>query len=357
MQNQTPAVAVLSRISGREAPLPFLPDLTLWHKWHAARATLPSQWKGMGIPEICRAIGVPFWRTERPWRIELPGIRVETTEADGSRVTRWETPSGTLQARWTLGPDGDWWQTEYPVKAASDLAAAMDAARARRYVAVPVTAGPEPDGITALDLPMRPYADVLANMLGWSEGMMLFLEEPEPIREMIDVLDAKLQALAIEVARIPGPVVLCPDNLDGMFVSPPAFEEHLLESYRKTAEILHASGKLVVVHGGGVLKGLLPGLGRSGIDCVEGVCGPPQSDAGLRDARRLAGPGPSLWGGIAQDALLPATDEAGFLAALESALAEARGDPRAILGVADKVPVEAVPERLERIARRVAEAR
>ena len=47
-------------------------------------------------------------------------MKVRTTEQDGQRVVRSQTPAGELVARWTLGPDGDWWQMEYPVKGVAD---------------------------------------------------------------------------------------------------------------------------------------------------------------------------------------------------------------------------------------------
>ncbi len=85
---------------------------------------------------------------------------------------------------------------------------------------------------------------------------------------------------------------------------------------------------------------------------MEGICAAPQSDAGFAEARALCGPRPTLWGGISQDALLPATGEEAFREELEKALAGAAADGNAVIGIADKVPVEAVPARLAHVARR-----
>jgi len=332
----------------------FLPDLTLWHRWHSARGSLPSRWKGRGLAEICADLGVPLWRPVAPWRMETPGMEVRTTENAAERLTQWTAPSGTLAARWTRGPDGDWWQSEYPVKTADDLAAALQIVQARRYVLDPSRAG-KPGAAPVLELPLRPFSDILHTLLGWSEGLMIMLEEPEAIGRLIGELEAKLQALAVELVRMRPALVLSPDNLDGQFISAAAFDEHMRESYRKTADTLHAAGARLVVHVGGPIRGLLQGLAASGIDAIEGICGAPQSDAGLAEARRICGPGLTLWGGIAQDCLLAARDEKSFELEMARAIAEAAADGNAIIGVADKVPVEAFPERLERIARRVRE--
>ena len=48
-----------------------------------------------------------------------------------------------------------------------------------------------------------------------------------------------------------------------------SFDEHLAASYRRTCEVLHASGARLVVHVGGMCRGLLPGLAAAGVDTVK----------------------------------------------------------------------------------------
>jgi hypothetical protein len=340
---------IISRFAGGPARTPYLPDLTLWYAWHSGRGTIPAAWRADTLHSICRRMGVPAWRPLRPWAAELPGIAVQTSEAAEEKSVRWKAPSGTLQARWTLGPDGDWWQAEYPVKSAADLVVAFEIVQARAYRLEPQRL--DTDGHLTLELPMRPYSDLLHNFLGWSEGFMLLFEAPEQIARMLDVLEAKLQGLVRELARLPGEVVHSPDNLDGQFITPPAFEQHLLPSYRTTAETLHAAEKLLSVHVGGMVRGLLPGLSAAGVDAIEGICGAPQSDATIAEARALCGQRVTLWGGVAQDLLHPTTEAGEFEQAARRAVAEVRHDPRAVLGVADKVPTAALPERLVALQR------
>ena len=66
--------------------------------------------------------GIDTWIVEHQWRIEHVGITVASEKAQGERIIRYETAAGTLTARWSLGPNGDWWQTEYPIKTLEDLA-------------------------------------------------------------------------------------------------------------------------------------------------------------------------------------------------------------------------------------------
>jgi hypothetical protein len=70
----------------------------------------------------------------------------------------------------------------------------------------------------------------------------------------------------------------------------------------------------------------------------------------LEEARKIAGPALGLWGGIPQDAVLATTDAEGFETALAAAAEQAR-QPGTILGIADRIPPEAMPERLSAVAR------
>ena len=125
---------VLSRLKGEGGDgIVYMPDLTLWYGWHQERDTLPEAWKGMSLPQIAEALGVPCWLVFEPWQVEAPGIEIEEEEQEGRRTVRTGTSAGTLTAQWTHGPDGSWWQTEYPVKTPDDLAAALEVVKARSY--------------------------------------------------------------------------------------------------------------------------------------------------------------------------------------------------------------------------------
>jgi hypothetical protein len=170
------------------------------------------------------------------------------------------------------------------------------------------------------------------------------------------VLEQKVQELLEQIAMLPGQIVVSPDNLDAQFISPTFFQRYLAASYRHSAEILHAGDKLLLAGSGGPVAKLLIPLASAGVDGVEGICGSPQSDASLAEARLLAGPDLTLWGGIPQDALLPDFDEQQFEAIVSQATYEASADPRAILGVADVVPVQADLARLQRMPTLIAQS-
>jgi hypothetical protein len=288
----------------------------------------------------------------RMWREERPGIGVETVESSDERTIIYETPEGKLVAQWVRGPDGDWWQSEYPIKREENLDAGLALAESTTYVLETSTlAVARTDvrdiGVVVLELPKRPYSAILHDYLGWSDGLLL-LHEPK-IQRMITVLESKLQALATEIAGLPGAFVLSPDNLDGQFISPGAFDRYLAASYRRTAEIMHEHAKCLVVHIGGPADGLLSGLSATGIDALQGICGPPQGNTPLLEARRIAGAEIILWGGIPQDVLLDTYSQEQFEDTVVRIAAEARKSERIVLGIADRVPVNACLDRLQAV--------
>ncbi|MCB0202751.1 MAG: hypothetical protein KDI03_21980 [Anaerolineae bacterium] len=348
-----------NRING-SAPF-FLPNLTLWYDWHGKRGTLPAEWRGWSLPQIARDLGVPAWLAARPFRIESGDVEVQKVETSRERLVRYRTPAGDLTERWTLGPDGDWWQTEFAVKTAADLRVLLEIVSLRRY-AVDTTeleqktleAGE--DGIVALELPRRPFSQVFLEWLGWGDGLLLLFDARSLVEEIVGVLESKLQRLVEQAATLPNTFVVSPDNLDAQFISPRLFQRYLADSYRQSAGILSDSDKVLLVGTGGPIAKLLRPLTEAGVNGVEGISGPPQSDAGLAEARQLAGPEFTLWGGIPQDALLPDFDRDQFEALALQAVREARNDSRAVIGVADRVPVLADLDRLKTLPALIANA-
>lgn len=348
--------------SGRGAngsPLLLL-DLTLWHKWHKERRTLPQGW-GDTVADAARALGTPAWAPFKPWRTEYHEVEVAVEETADQRDITYRVGERTLLARWTRGPDGDWWQTEYPVKTLEDLQAAVEVAADRRYVLDPTglsdwRAAVDEQGLVPLELPMCPYSDILHTLVGWSHGLTLLMGEGKPlVAEIVASLQKSLAHLVKDLAGLDGDVLLAPDNLDGQYISPRAFKEHLAPSYSATAEVAHRCGRRLVVHVGGPARRLIPLLAQAGVAAVEGVAGAPQGDATLAEAREAAGPAVTLWGGIPQDLLLSEHTDEEFESAVSEAIEEARSDAsgRVILGIADRVPVHADIGRLRRLVERL----
>ncbi len=355
MENQNLVEAVLQHFTGQPSSSPlFLPDLALWYGWHHRLGTLPGPWRELTLPGIARKLGVPAWMTAKPYHLDWGLTEIKVSRQNSERAVRYESPAGTLTERWAKGPDGDWWQTEFPAKTANDLAVvqAMLSTRLYRFDRTQydrLQAEVGDDGIVAIELPRRPFSQVFLEWLGWSDGLMLFFEAEDEIKAIIDMLEEQVQALVRTAATLPGPIFVSPDNLDAQFISPASFDQYLAGSYARSADALHAQGKHLMIVTGGYIRRLLAPLVQAGVDAVQGISGPPQSDATLAEARSAAGANLTLWGGIPQDVLIEDFPEVEFESVVRQAAQEAAQDGRSLLGVADVVPIAADIGRLERI--------
>ena len=331
-----------------------MPDIDLWYRWHTARGTLPPGLEKSSLVEIARELNCPPWVVVTPWQLEFQGIEVTREEVDQVRTIEYHTSAGTLTEKWSLGVDGDWWQSEYPVKKVEDLDAAEILINAKTYQMDSKISGFEPNNPEIIDvakLPMSAYADMLHTVIGFSEGFMLLLGAgKERLTEMLTIFEKKRQKYIHDIASLPTSIILAPDNLDGQYISPKVFKDHFLESYQEIAKVLHDHDKKLLVHVGGNCKHILPLFAEAGIDGVLGVSGPPQSNATLAEAREIAGPGLTLWGGITQDYLVSTHDETFLEKAIEEAMTSAGPDQRTIIGIADHVPVETEFARLKKVA-------
>jgi hypothetical protein len=349
---------LLSQFKGQAPSRPlFMPDLSLWFEWHSKRGTLPEAYKKSSLADIATTLNCPAWMIHTPWQLEHNGIEVTREKSETQRIIKYHTKSRVLSEIWSLGPDGDWWQAEYPVKDEDDLDAAEEIVKAMQYrlkSIKPAEDDSNPCIIDVIQLPKTPYSDMLHTMLGWSDGLMLMMVEEDRLTEMLGVMEEKrnelIQKLAADFSHS---IFLAPDNLDGQFISPASFGNHLEVSYRKTCDMLHQRNKHLMVHIGGISKHLLPLMAGSGIDGLAGISGPPQSDAALPDARKAAGADITLWGGIPQDYVMPMVDLSLLIESVEAAKAFAESDHRAIIGVADHVPVDAEFSRLKEISNRI----
>ena len=352
----------------------FLPDLTVWFARNTERGTLPEEVAGLDLPGICSALGAPLWQPVRGWKRTTGSVSVEETIEGDGRVVRYRLRDGPeLVARWERGPDGDLWQTEYPVKTEADLRLAeelsqqetIEVDRAAIAAAADVAAADAAGRVFAIELPMRPFSRLMLEMLGFGDGFFILMDAGERIRQIVARAEESTLAGITRIAEAvatarsahtsgadgyasafsPG---YSPDNLDASFLTPDYFRDYLLGGYASSAPPLREAGMRLTVHAGGPVGPLLGLVAEAGIECVAGICGPPQGDATLLEARAEVGERVILWGGIPQDALLESTSERDFRAALEQAGADA--DERTIVGIADHVPEDALWSRIRECA-------
>jgi len=127
------------------------------------------------------------------------------------------------------------------------------------------------------------------------------------------------------------------------------FKTHIGPYYRRRTSQLHSAGKLIYVHIDGTLRGLLPLLQETGVDCAQSLTPAPMGDLTVAELRRTAGEDIVLWGGL-PGALFSRTYPAETLMGiLDEILDSCSDDRRFIVGVADQVPPDGEIQRARMI--------
>jgi hypothetical protein len=298
--------------------VPFAPNIYQWFYYHLANRQLPAQIAHAQHPfEVLRHLGAEIlarWDTQLATReIYTAGEFLEVYSGETGEDTRLVTsfnrypprknrcerkfvsPYGTLTQTWAYtkeaGADFElkyWWKSwdEYPAVRfmLESLEYTFEAAEFRRWVD---RVGA--DGVVMLHLTESPLKRF--HWLAGPENASLFiLDHPEEMQTLGRIHEKKALALLESVVDNPDTeVFVALDDLDSVFYPPYFYEEYCHGFFSQAAEIIHRRGKFLVVHACGHNRVLLPLVGKSGVDCLEGITPPPLGDVELPEARKLAG--------------------------------------------------------------------
>lgn len=345
--------------------VPFAPNIYLWFYYHRYHGTLPDALRGATHPlDALRQLGADIlarWDTQ--WAVKEvyrageyvseftrqgepqpsalpPGAPVTTSfniyppGADEHR-RRFVTPYGDLTQVWAFTPETAadfeakyWWTDWEEYEAVRFMLEArdyvFDADLFRRWAQAVGD-----DGAVMCHITQSPL-----KMLHWLAGPQnatyFIMDHPEETKALARIHEEKALALLEQVADLPeADIFFSGDNLDSMFYPPRFYREYCDSFFTRAAEIIHRRGKRLVVHACGRNKVLLPLVGASGVDCLEGITPPPLGDVQLGDARRLAGkPDFTVNGGMDSPHLEIREDAEASLHAYTRELFASMGDKR-----------------------------
>jgi hypothetical protein len=303
-----------------EAPdfTPFAPNLCYWFYSRAARHSLPEEIARAQHPfDVLRHLGADIlarWDTQYATREVFPSDRYsEQFEGESAFerpvVTafhvyppgkkrlrrRLETPYGPLTCTWELSEEAvadlvcePWWKDWSEYEAVRFLIESrefvFDAELFRSWVG---RVGE--DGLVMASATYSPLKNF--HWLAGAENASLFIaDHPEEMKALARIHEEKALVLIEHMVKVPEvEILISNDNLDSAFHPPRLFREYCESFYRRAAEIVHAAGKIFVVHACGRNKALMPLVGGCRIDCLEGLTPPPHGDVPLGEARRMAG--------------------------------------------------------------------
>ncbi len=205
-------------------------------------------------------------------------------------------------------------------------------------------------GIVSSLPPRTPFARLIVEWAGFMNVVRLQSRAREAFDETVHLMYDADDPIYEAISNAPARFVYFGENLSSELISPNLFKTYLDSYYKKRSSQLHSKGKSIFLHIDGSLRGLLPLLAQTGVDCAQSLTPAPFGDVNIQDLRRLAGEGIVLWGGLA-GVLFSTIYPADMLRqTVEQVIDNYLSDRRFIIGVADQVPPDGEIERARMVS-------
>lgn len=350
-----PSERLLAAFEGKRTDaMPWFADLTYWYSAHRTMRTLPSKYEDEGRIDLYKDLGCGAHEELYGPVTSFESTKVKTnvhevTEADGGSTvyTVYDTPIGQLRKVDRSSKVSYSSATiQHPVKTEKDL-------KILRFIIKDQKITPNKEayehqskligswdgwGIVSSLPPRTPLSRLVVEWAGLTNVAKLQWRAREEFDETIQVMCEADDPIYDAIERSPARFVYFGENLSSDIISPTMFKTYVGPYYHKRASQLHSAGKLIYVHIDGTLRGLLPLLRETGVDCAQSLTPAPMGDLAVSDLRKKAGEDIVLWGGL-PGALFSRTYPVDTLMGiLHEILNNYSQDRRFIIGVADQVP-------------------
>ena len=371
--------------------LPFIDRIEIWYKGMQARGTMPTEYAGMSLDEVHKAVGIGREKFSIPYALKLRGVDMciffedeliyRETDPDvhyfpaqyppdeiprdktGTSIVEYKTPVGSVSVSYVFAQSMislsgmEPYMTTHLIREAADyrtieyiLERADFVPKYEEFEAEENEVGSH--GFVVPCIHRIPFQQALLEYLGEMSLFQALYDSRDELDRLIHLLDQQMVVILNRLAETDLPYVEFGDNLDGMMTNPDLFKQYCIPQYQKYTEILHARGKKVGSHTDGNMKPLVDLLPESGLDVCESFTPEPLTELPFEDAWEKWQNGPLIWGGIPSDLLEKRTDQRICEAFVENLLATVGRNP-IIIGVGDMVLDNNLIDRVKYIAERI----
>ena len=152
------------------------------------------------------------------------------------------------------------------------------------------------DGVVNDSISCSPY-EMSWSYFGQQKWFSEQLRHPHEFEKLLKALEKRVDKTMSLIMNSPAEIV----NLGSIngFYGPRQFEKYDLPFYKKYTDLLHARGKLCMVHAHSInlrfLKDLIP---KTGLDVIESFTLPPIGNLSVEEARRAWGDRIVIWAGF-----------------------------------------------------------
>jgi len=197
--------------------------------------------------------------------------------------------------------------------------------------------------------PRTPFQRLIVVWAGVVNTIRLMMREPEELEETIQIMSEADDPIYDAIYKSPAPGVYFGENLTSEVISPKIFEKYHVPYYKRRSEQLHVAKKYIFVHIDGALRGLLPLMWKTGVDCAQSVTPAPAGDVPVDKLREVAGPNIILWGGLPGIYFSHLYSEKNLREMAMDVIKYHLDGHKFIMGVADQVPPDGDIKRVKMI--------
>lgn len=236
---------------------------------------------GLAIIDYCPVVSMlaPPWHTQTSYLSEVKGAALEIRWSwdNGQKVeTRsYRTPMGTVfqEAR----PDnasGSDWITKHYISQRQDYKVMQylveNTVFRRNDQALEVaSANLGEDGVVLGRVDRSPFQKLLIELAGPERLLLDLATEPDPVVELLDALDQRMNEAFRSVVDSKAEVIWQPDNITSALTPPAYFKRYCVPFYERQGKLCHEVGKPYLVHMDGRVKALKDLIAQCPIDAVE----------------------------------------------------------------------------------------
>jgi uroporphyrinogen-III decarboxylase len=322
----------------------FFGDLTYWYAAHEIKGDLPGRWRGgRGIGKVHRELNVGEYVPGCTAYREIEGCDYKEENLKDDLVKTWKTSAGELTSiqEWSDITFSHGFK-KHPVSKVEDLKILREVLRRRRYE-------PGRDAFRKTD---EDYGDFgiainavqgspLAELNKWWAGIMdlcyLIADAPEEVNKTLELIARNQDYIYRFTAESECPYVMICENLSGATMGG-FFDGYIKDYLREKIKFLHSSGKKVIIHVDGTLKGAAEKLSSTGVDCLDAVTPKPVGDVGMDEIRKLTGDDVLILGGLPGAMFAPPFTLNDMEKHVKEIIKIHKDSGKFMFGVADQVP-------------------
>lgn len=347
--------------------IPWMPRLEIWYTAHYLANTLPSEFAGMRLGEVQKALGLgKTARTSHVYTTRTRGVEVH--ERRDGLMTRFDyvTPVGTVSKLVMRTPELDELgiyplEVEHHIKTEKDIETMMYIVENTEYFPAYEQFIDYDESVGDAGLPMVAIGDIpfhhfLEVYTGYEKGYLDLFDYPNKVERLLETMHQsyreKMWPLA---AKSPGTLFLHGAHFATETTPANYFEQYMLPYMQEFADYMHGYGKKVAHHADNDTSDIIDLLRRSRYDMHECFVTAPMVPITLAEARKALGDDITIFGGVPSVILEPTVSDEQFEEYMADIFdAVAPGD-RFILGIADNMMPTSMMSRVKRIGELVEE--